>query len=200
VLAFAICAVLALIYAFAGVGKLKHLSSFELYIAPVMSRSAGRAARAAISVEGGLALLLAVAAPLDGIRAWAGAVSAAFVVVATAIYGALLVAGEDGSCRCFGGPSRDLVQEEWQPSLLTARNWALVVLSIIIVPGSTAEAAFLAGAVIAALVATALITGIVVLKRSNAGRERHLAALGHGRDVRVLQAHTWWLNGRPRPF
>lgn len=191
---------LGVVFAASALAKLAEPKAFEDYLWPLARARSKPLARAAVTVEAALAVVLAIAAIEASARTWAAIASAGFLLVATCWHAVVLARTDLADCRCFGRLAEPAarVDRAWQPALLALRNAALLALSVAIGGGTPA----LALAAVAS-VALAIAVGLALSARryrATLASERHPDVDSYAPTMRVLAAHTWWLEGRPRPF
>lgn len=193
-------AVLGLIFAAAATAKWRDRRRLEAYLRPVVSRCTTALARGVVAGELMVAGLLGLAAAEPSLRPLAAEVSATFLVLATGVHAVRLSGRETPTCHCFGrlsAPS-DRIDASWRPALFALRNGALVGLSAD-AGGWPVSAGASVASLILALIAGALIVS-TIRERALLAREVHPTAELYGPRMRTLMAHTWWVNGHPRPF
>jgi len=173
---------------------------FERYLRPLAARHAARLARIVVIVEAALAVALASALIIGTVRSIAASVALVFLLGATVAHGVRLAGREPPTCQCFGrlSDSTERVDPSWHPAFFGLRNGALAAISASVAGWSAAGTGAAAG-VIALIVAFALLISIA-RERALLAQEVHPLSEHYGRGMRTLLAHTWWVNGRPRPF
>jgi len=191
---------LACLYAVSATAKRTELRALERYLLPVFAARAKLVSRAAVLAEVVLAAGLIVGAVVPSLRAIGGVASAAFIATATGCHALVLAHTEVARCQCFGRVSQHTgrVDRAWHPPLFALRNGILLAVSVIIAGGSTLFAA--AAAAASALAVGAGLTVSIRRQRAILARDRHPALESYAPAMRILAAHTWWLEGRPRPF
>lgn len=191
---------LAAIYASASVGKFRASKGFEEYLRPFAGQYSRKLAAVVIGLEVMLSVGLAGGGLDRSVASIAGVASAVFLVTATAFHAMLLADSRPARCNCFGDRvySTDRVAPAWRPALFALRNGVLVSISIAVAGGS-----FPAIALVLALVGV-MIAGALLLsvhrERMLLATEPHPLTSVFAPTMATLQAHGWWLNGRPRPF
>jgi hypothetical protein len=191
--------VLAGIYVVAVVAKSRSPRSFAEYVRPLTSHGALLHALT-VAVELLLAALFVLAAGRPSLRDTAGAMSVAFLFVATAAHSTLLARRAPAACQCFGrlSSSSQRIDAAWHPALFALRNAALAATSVLATNAPSWEVPTSA-LVVAVIVAFGLLVGIA-RERVLIRRETHPTAQLYGPGMRTLMAHIWWVDGHPRAF
>jgi hypothetical protein len=192
-------AILATIYGVAAATKVASQRGIAEYLRPLAPEGAPTLARLGIGAELGLALTLGAATADSSFRLVGGWLSAVFLSTATAIYAMLLTRRGEAQCHCFGDLGRaERRDASWSPALLAFRNAALMALSFTVAG---------AGQPLVMIATAATLLAVVVGLSLSIRRERksiaaavHPLATWYGPKTRMLQPHTWWVNGHPRPF
>lgn len=192
--------VLVALYSWAVISKVRHMATFEDYLRPTLGHSSGLLARATLVAEGLIIAAIVTSFGLPPLVTGAAIASALFLILVSAVYAGLLMQGASAGCQCFGRhPVKSDVRVEWRPALLALRNWALIALSLSLVLDVSARTAYLGGITAVALVAVGLVGGCV-RERRRLRLTVHPLTSAYATEMKYLQAHSWWVNGRPRPF
>jgi hypothetical protein len=190
---------LAAVYILAIIGKIRDPHALQEYVQPLAGHFSRILVKVTLVIELTLAAGLLAAVMENSVAKAAGVTSAVFLVTATVFHAMLLARSRLTRCHCFGRLSfPDQVDAAWEPVIVGLRNGGLVGASAIIAGLS------LDGVVIAtAVVGFVLILGLLESVR----RQRLLLhATSHplravlGPTMATLQAHSWWVEGRPRRF
>lgn len=193
-------ALLAATYVVALLGKTRDRGQFERYLSNLAGNRARSLAMLTLIVEAALAVGLAVAVAETGLRRPAGIASVGFLLVATGLHCAILARTRQVTCNCFGRATgaAERIETAWVPALVGLRNAVLVAASAVLAGASTQVIATVVGVIVLAL-ALGLVTSIRAEHRV-LKMDPHPSLADYGPTLRILQAHSWWLNGRPRPF
>lgn len=192
--------VLIALYGWAAISKTRHLAAFEDYLRPTMRRATFVLARATLVAEGLIVAAIAASFGVPVLTPGAGIASALFLVLVSAVYAGLLARSASAECQCFGQHAmKHDATVEWRPGLLAIRNWALIALSLSLVHELSAKTSYLGGISAAILVGIGLAGGYV-RERRQLKLSPHPLTSEYAPDMKYLQAHSWWVNGQPRPF
>lgn len=190
---------LATLFAAAVVGKSQDMPSFARYLAPLSSRHATSIARGVLVAEAALVVILLLGAVDVASVGIAGAAAGVFLVVAACVQAVLVLNGDGGRCNCFGPQSaRHGALPGPRDAIAGTRNAVLVGFSWYAATNGLAVAC-IAGSVASCITAAGLV-GAIVQERKRIGSENNALIAEYASRVARLQAHQWWLNGRPRPL
>lgn len=196
----ALCAVLAAAFAIAAVTKHRDSDQFRRYLAPIFGRGSRILAHITVCTEVILAVGCGLATITPEYRAWIGWMSVMFVSAASIVHLGLIARTDAAECRCFGRltGATDGIDRMWLPAIFTMRNAGLLAAGLVLT--QVPSPGILAGVMLLVLLAMAAL--ILSTRRNRAllsapihPRVRDLAG-----TMATLQAHSWWVNGRPRPF
>lgn len=195
-----VAGLLSATYVAAVAAKAQSRQQFEDYLQAVAANFSARLAKITLAVEGVLAVALGVGAFAPNVGRAGGVASACFLVTATLFHAVRINRAETTACRCFGSIARDLspLRLPAQPAIFSARNTAFLGASVWVAGGSVALSLGLS-------LAVALIMGVgivvsILSEHAALDGEIHPKAVQLAPTLATLQAHSWWVNGRPREY
>lgn len=196
---FAAAPLLAAVYAVASIGKARDRTGFREYLRHLMGRASIVVVWMTLGLEASLAFSLVGSSIYAPLAAFAGAGSALLLLAGTGVHAAMLSRGGGGACHCFGRISAESerLDSSWRPALIAARNAALVALSLA-VAGTSLQLGVITTSLPLALIMAGLL-GSIRHERALLRLARHPSTEAFP-AVRMLQAHTWWVDGHPRDF
>ena len=194
-------AAMAVVLFGAAAGKLFDRGNFNRYMEPLLGRRSSAARSSIVCIEILLAGVLAAAAFLGVVRVAAGCASALFLLVATGAHAAVVARGGATRCQCFGVLAAQrgrLERNWWDAPVIALRNGILVTASL----GVFTENGF--ALVLCSLLPSALLAGglraMLIRDRTALLMPLHPGLREQAANVPLLQAQTWWVDGRPRRF
>ena len=189
------------VFGFAAASKARSRDEFAEYLGPPLVGRLAELTVAAVLVAEGMAFIIcalavALKAPFTTL---CGICTTAFVISVTAGYGGLLATGSAPACHCFSQrrDPKETPTDVVAPAIVALRNAAIVGLGLA-VWGPPIPVTLSALGLPALLTAVALVASIR-RERGQLGQLDNAKVRALTPQIGRLQAHTWWLDGFPKP-
>jgi hypothetical protein len=187
------------VFAVSAAQKFRDLQPFKDYLRPLAGRYSGIAARLVVGTEILVLVVLLASVAEKDLAGIAGTSTLVFLTLAVLVYSALLVTGQSSDCHCFGPLSASTkLNPAMRPALFALRTSVLITLSLNVRPVNIRARIIINAATMAALFAGLLFS--IIREHQLLRREPHPRVHIHAPLVARLQAHGWWVNGRPRSW